>query len=264
MIDFFCCCWFTYLLLVLVAVSLRNQKVIIPQVPDIDAVSVAETVSVPELRQFTLCFEATKGNSDDNDDWKAFSYTDALLTELLSFGKTTKGHFLSISGRQCILKNALPRNAEFFTGTFQQLCVVWDSFSGTIGIYAKSTYHAVNCPEISHKVIPGDGRLVPGSNSNEVSSLNGDIYNFRLWNFTMSAQTLANLSCDVKGNIVDWENEFWSIPTSALKAENNLSCGEYALPKPFCLFSPHTSVLCWTYHIPRWKKMRAFPWKKNS
>ncbi|NXL15286.1 AGRG6 protein, partial [Setophaga kirtlandii] len=213
-----------------IAVSLRNQKVIIPQVPDIDAVSVAETVSVPELRQFTLCFEATKGNSDDNDDWKVFSYTDALLRELFSFGKTTKGHFLSISGTQCILKNALPRNAEFFTGTFQQLCVVWDSFSGTIGIYAKNTYHVVDCPEIYDKVIPGNGRLVLGSNSNEVSSLNGDIYNFRLWNFTMNALTLANLSCDVKGNIVDWENEFWSIPTSALKAENNLSCGSYLIP----------------------------------
>ncbi|NXE59469.1 AGRG6 protein, partial [Calcarius ornatus] len=213
-----------------IAVSLRNQKVIIPQVPDIDAVSVAETVSVPELRQFTLCFEATKGNSDDNDDWKVFSYTDALLRELFSFGKSTKGHFLSISGTQCILKNALPRNAEFFTGTFQQLCVVWDSFSGTIGIYAKNTYHVVDCPEIFDKVIPGNGRLVLGSNSNEVSSLNGDIYNFRLWNFTMNAQTLANLSCDVKGNIVDWENEFWSIPTSALKAENNLSCGSYLIP----------------------------------
>ncbi|NXB13062.1 AGRG6 protein, partial [Cnemophilus loriae] len=213
-----------------IAVSLRNQKVIIPQVPDIDAVSVAETVSVPELRQFTLCFEATKGNSDDNDDWKVFSYTDALLRELFSFGKTTEGHFLSISGTQCILRNALPRNAEFFTGIFQQLCVVWDGFSGTIGVYAKSTYQVVHCPEIFDKVIPGNGRLVLGSNSNEVSSLNGDIYNFRLWNFTMNAETLANLSCDVKGNIVDWENEFWSIPTSALKAENNLSCGSYLIP----------------------------------
>ncbi|XP_063246322.1 adhesion G-protein coupled receptor G6 isoform X6 [Prinia subflava] len=228
-----CLCLFTtYIICVqqAVAVSLRNQKVIIPQVPDVDTVSVAETVSVPELRQFTLCFEATKGSSDDNDDWKVFSYTDPLLRELFSFGKTTKGHFLSISGTQCILKNALPRSAEFFTGTFQQLCVVWDGFSGTIGIYAKSSYHEVNCPEIFDKVIPGNGRLVLGSNSNEVSSLNGDIYNFRLWNFTMNAQTLANLSCDVKGNIVDWENEFWSIPTSALKAENNLSCGSYLIP----------------------------------
>ncbi|KAM6279532.1 adhesion G-protein coupled receptor G6 isoform 1-T1 [Porphyrio hochstetteri] len=213
-----------------IAVSLRNQKVIIPQVPDVDAVSVAETVSLPDLSQFTLCFEATKGSSDDNDDWKVFTYTDALSTEFFSFGKTTKGHFLSISGTQCILENALPRNAEFFTGTFQQLCIVGDSFSGSVGIYAKSTYHIVYCPGIFGKVIPGNGRLVLGSNSNEVSSLNGDIYNFRLWNFTMNVQTLANLSCDVKGNIVDWENEFWSIPTSALKAENNLSCGSYLIP----------------------------------
>ncbi|PKU40622.1 hypothetical protein llap_9075 [Limosa lapponica baueri] len=213
-----------------IAVSLRNQKVIIPQVPDVDAVSVAETVSVPELSQFTLCFEATKGSSDDNDDWKVFSYTDAFSKESFSFGKTTKGHFLSVSGVQCVLENALPRNAEFFTGTFQQLCIVGDSFSGSIGVYAKNTYHIVYCPDIFGKVIPGNGRLVLGSNSNEVSSLNGDIYNFRLWNFTMNAQTLANLSCDVKGNIVDWENEFWSIPTSALKAENNLSCGSYLIP----------------------------------
>ncbi|XP_014795069.1 PREDICTED: G-protein coupled receptor 126 isoform X1 [Calidris pugnax] len=213
-----------------IAVSLRNQKVIIPQVPDVDAVSVAETVSVPELSQFTLCFEATKGSSDDNDDWKVFSYTDALSKESFSFGKTTKGHFLSISGMQCVLENALPRNAEFFTGTFQQLCIVGDSFAGSVGVYAKNTYHIVYCPDIFGKVIPGNGRLVLGSNSNEVSSLNGDIYNFRLWNFTMNAQTLANLSCDVKGNIVDWENEFWSIPTSALKAENNLSCGSYLIP----------------------------------
>ncbi|NWZ44745.1 AGRG6 protein, partial [Brachypodius atriceps] len=213
-----------------IAVSLRNQKVIIPQVPDMDAVSVAETVSVPELRQFTLCFEATKGSSDDNDDWKVFSYTDAMLRDLFSFGKTPEGHVLSIAGKQCVLRNALPRNAEFFTEIFQQLCVVWDSFSGTIGVYAKNIHHVVNCPEFSGEVIPGNGRLVLGSNSSEVSSLNGDIYNFRLWNFTMNAQTLANLSCDVKGNIVDWENEFWTIPASALKAENNLSCGSYLIP----------------------------------
>ncbi|XP_035755695.1 adhesion G-protein coupled receptor G6 isoform X2 [Egretta garzetta] len=213
-----------------IAVSLRNQKVIIPQVPDVDVVSVAETVSVPDLSQFTLCFEATKGSSDDNDDWKVFSYTDALSTEYFSFGKTTKGYFLSMSGTQCTLENALPPDAEFFTGNFQQLCVVGDSFSGSIGIYAKSTYRIVYCQGILHKVIPGNGRLVLGSNSNEMSSLNGDIYNFRLWNFTMNVQTLANLSCDVKGNIVDWENEFWSIPTSALKAENNLSCGSYLIP----------------------------------
>ncbi|XP_074982884.1 adhesion G-protein coupled receptor G6 isoform X2 [Caretta caretta] len=216
-----------------VAVSLRNQKVIIPQTSDVDPVSVAKTVPVPELSQFTLCFEATKASNAAND-WKAFSYSDPLSTELLSFGKTTKGHFLSISGTECILDSVLITNSDgdFFTETFEQLCIVWDGFSGTIGVNGKSIYHTVLCSGTFGQVIPGNGRLVLGSDSNEISSLNGDIYNFRLWNFTMSSQKLSNLSCDVKGNIVDWENDFWSIPTSALKAENNLSCGSYLIPPP--------------------------------
>ncbi|XP_067398443.1 adhesion G-protein coupled receptor G6 [Emydura macquarii macquarii] len=212
-----------------VAVSLRNQKVIIPQTPDVDPVSVAKTVPVPELREFTLCFEATQASNDTND-WKAFSYRDSLSKEFLSFGKTTKGHFLSIVGTECILDTI--SDGDFFTETFEQLCIVWDGLSGTIGVNGKSINRTVPCPGTSGQVIPGNGRLVLGSDSNEISSLNGDIYNFRLWNFTMSSQKLSNLSCDVKGNIVDWENDFWSIPTSALKAENNLSCGSYLIPPP--------------------------------
>ncbi|XP_075780430.1 adhesion G-protein coupled receptor G6 isoform X2 [Pelodiscus sinensis] len=216
-----------------VAVTLRNQKVIIPQTPDVELVTVAKTVLIPELRQFTLCFEATKAISDASD-WKAFSYSDPSSTEVLSFGKTSKGHFLSISGTECILNSALITNSDgdFFTETFEQLCIVWDGFSGIIGVNGKSIYHTVTCMSPFGHVIPGNGTLVLGSDSNGVSSLYGDIYNFRLWNFTMSSQKLFNLSCDVKGNIVDWENDFWSIPTSALKAENNLSCGSYLIPLP--------------------------------
>ncbi|PNJ78815.1 ADGRG6 isoform 9, partial [Pongo abelii] len=59
-----------------------------------------------------------------------------------------------------------------------------------------------------------------------------DIYNFRLWNFTMNAKILSNLSCNVKGNVVDWQNDFWNIPNLALKAESNLSCGSYLIPLP--------------------------------
>uniref|UniRef100_A0A8C8RVS0 Adhesion G-protein coupled receptor G6 n=1 Tax=Pelusios castaneus TaxID=367368 RepID=A0A8C8RVS0_9SAUR len=211
-----------------VAVSLRNQKVIIPQTPDIAPVSVAKTIAVPNLSQFTLCFEATQA-SNDTSDWKVFSYIDSLSTEFLSFGKTTKGHFLSIAGTECPLDSATNINSDgdFFTETFEQLCIVWDSFSGSIGVNGKSNYNTVLCQGTWGQVIPGNGRLVLGSNSNEIRSLNGDIYNFRLWNFTMNSQKLSNLSCDVKGNIVDWENDFWNIPASALKAENNLSCGEY-------------------------------------
>uniref|UniRef100_A0A8D0GGE9 Adhesion G-protein coupled receptor G6 n=1 Tax=Sphenodon punctatus TaxID=8508 RepID=A0A8D0GGE9_SPHPU len=216
-----------------VAVSLRNQKVIVPHTPDVDTVSLAKTVLVPELSQFTLCFEATKSSNDDND-WKAFSYTDSSSTEFFSFGKTKTSHFLFISDTKCLLDRVLVPNleGEFFTETFEQLCIIWDNLSGNLGVNAKGTYTTVGCPDTYGKVIPGNGKLVLGSIKKEISSLNGDIYNFRLWNFTLNSQTLSNLSCDVKGNVVDWENDFWSIPTSALKAENNLSCGSYLIPPP--------------------------------
>ncbi|XP_061480002.1 adhesion G-protein coupled receptor G6 isoform X2 [Rhineura floridana] len=216
-----------------VAVSLRNQKVIIPQFLDVDSVSVANSIQVPELNQFTLCFEA-KGNSSNGREWKIFSYGDSSSTEFFSFGKTKKGHFIFISGTECLLDDALDTNSDgdFFTETFEQICIIWDSFSGTLGINVKHTYKTVYCSATYRKVIPGNGKLVLGSNRNDTSPLNGDIYNFRLWNFTMSSQILSNLSCDLKGNIVDWENDFWSIPTSSLKAENNLSCGSYLIPLP--------------------------------
>ncbi|XP_032999798.1 adhesion G-protein coupled receptor G6 isoform X2 [Lacerta agilis] len=216
-----------------VAVSLRNQKVIIPRSLDGDSVSVANSIQVPELNQFTLCFEAKK-NSSESSEWKVFSYGDSS-TEFFGFGRTKNGHFISISGIKCILDDSLdtnPEEGDFFTEMFEQLCIIWDSLSGTVGISVKHTYRTVSCSNTHRKVIPGNGMLVLGSNRNDIKPLNGDIYNFRLWNFTMSSQTLFNLSCDVKGNIVDWENDFWSIPTSSLKAENNLSCGSYLIPLP--------------------------------
>ncbi|CAI5770219.1 adhesion G-protein coupled receptor G6 isoform X3 [Podarcis lilfordi] len=215
-----------------VAVSLRNQKVIIPQSLNVDSVSVANSIQVPELNQFTLCFEA-KENSSESSEWKVFSYGDSS-TEFLGFGRTKNGHFISISGIECILDDPFDTNPDrdFFAETFEQLCIIWDSLSGTVGISVKHTYRTVSCSNTYGKVIPGNGKLVLGSNRNDINPLNGDIYNFRLWNFTMSSQILFNLSCDVKGNIVDWENDFWSIPTSSLKAENNLSCGSYLIPLP--------------------------------
>lgn len=216
--------------------SLRNQKVVIPQFLDLDSVSLANNIQVPDLNQFTLCFEATE-NRNDGHEWKAFSYSGSSATELFSFGKRKSGYFIFISGTECQLDDALDTNpyGDFFTGTFEQLCIAWDNFSSTIGVSAKNVYKTVHCSDTYGKIIPGNGKLVLGSDRNEMSPLSGDIYNFRLWNFTMNSQALFNLSCDVKGNVVDWENDFWSIPASALKAENNLSCGKHLLLWVFSL-----------------------------
>ncbi|XP_012510977.1 PREDICTED: G-protein coupled receptor 126 [Propithecus coquereli] len=214
-----------------VAVSLRNQKVILPQTPDAYQVSVAKSVSIPELSAFTLCFEATQVGNDDSD-WTAFTYSDATFTHLLSFGKAESGYFLSISGSKCLLNSAFPvtEKEDIFSESFEQLCMVWNNSLGSVGVNFKRNYETVPCDSTISKVIPGNGKLLLGSNQNEIASLKGDIYNFRLWNFTMNSKILSNLSCNVKGNVVDWQNDFWNVPTLALKAESNLSCATVNSP----------------------------------
>lgn len=216
-----------------VAVSLRNQKVILPQTLDAYQVSVAKSVSIPELSAFTLCFEASKVGNEDGD-WIAFSYSDESLRQSLSFEKANHDYFLSISGSRCLLNSALPmkENEEIFTESFEQLCLVWNNTLGSVGVNFKKNYETVPCDATMSMVIPGDGALLLGSDRDEIASLKGSIYNFRLWNFTMDSRVLANLSCSVPGNVVDWHNDFWSISTQALKAETNLSCGSYLIPLP--------------------------------
>ncbi|XP_059256825.1 adhesion G-protein coupled receptor G6 isoform X3 [Mustela nigripes] len=216
-----------------VAVSLRNQKVILPQMLDSYQVSVAKSVSIPELSAFTLCFEATKIGKEDHE-WIAFSYSNASFTQLLSFGKAKNGYFISISGSKCFLNSVLPvkDKEDIFTESFEQLCIIWNNSMGSVGVNFKRNYEEVPCDSTISEVIPGNGKLLLGSQHNEIASLKGDIYNFRLWNFTMNSKVLSNLSCHVKGNVVDWQNDFWNIPTLALKAESNLSCGSYLIPLP--------------------------------
>ncbi|XP_037056200.1 adhesion G-protein coupled receptor G6 isoform X5 [Peromyscus leucopus] len=216
-----------------VAVSLRNQKVILPQTLDAYQVSVAKSVSIPELSAFTLCFEVSKVGNEDGD-WIAFSYSDESLRQSLSFEKANHDYFLSISGSRCLLNSALPvrENEEIFTESFEQLCLVWNNTLGSVGVNFKKNYETVLCDATMSTVIPGDGALLLGSDRDEIASLKGSIYNFRLWNFTMDSRVLANLSCSVPGNVVDWHNDFWSISTQALKAETNLSCGSYLIPLP--------------------------------
>ncbi|XP_053317034.1 adhesion G-protein coupled receptor G6 [Spea bombifrons] len=206
-----------------VAVSLRNQKVILPQNQN-SSVSVSNKVTVPNLSQLTVCFEATK-TSNSTDDWKAFSYW-MSSTDYFSFGKSTSGHFILISGVQCMLDSILPLlpNGEFLKERFQQLCIVWNSLSDELGVSVKNRYQSIPCPQLKGLTIPGEGKFILGSYDN-IGPLQGDIYNFRLWDNAMDSVALSNLSCDVKGNIINWENDYWRIPSSARKAESSLSCG---------------------------------------
>ncbi|XP_066452071.1 adhesion G-protein coupled receptor G6 isoform X3 [Eleutherodactylus coqui] len=209
----------------IVAVSLRNQKVTIPQNQSSGLVSVSSKVTFPPLTQLTVCFEATKTNNS-KENWRVFSYKSSN-TDLLSFGKDAHGHVLSVLGVPCILDPALLSHGskEFFTESFQQLCIIWNNRSDQVFVSTKNSYQAVSCPDAKDLTILGNGNLTLGSYDSGTEPLQGDIYNFRLWDIAMDSSALANLSCEVKGNIINWENDFWNIPSWARKAESNLSCG---------------------------------------
>nr|DBA26875.1 TPA: hypothetical protein GDO54_011079 [Pyxicephalus adspersus] len=208
-----------------VAVSLRNQKVTVPQNQSSGLVTLSSKVSIPPLTQMTLCFEATKTNNSTKN-WKVFSYQNST-TDLLSFGKTENGHILFILGVPCPLNLSLTQYdvREFFTSSFQQLCVVWNNESEQIFVKTKDAYWSSICPDARDLTIPGGGNFILGSYSSTSGPLQGDIYNLRLWNTSMDLHTLSNMTCDTKGNIINWENSYWNIPSWARKTESKLSCG---------------------------------------
>ena len=49
----------------------------------------------------------------------------------------------------------------------------------------------------------------------------------RLWDYAMTAQQLNMLTCDSIGNVVDWDNDYWSIPSTLAQTDTSLSCSEY-------------------------------------
>ncbi|XP_018412715.1 PREDICTED: G-protein coupled receptor 126 [Nanorana parkeri] len=208
-----------------VAVSLRNQKVTVPENQGLGLVTLSSNVSIPPLTQMTVCFEATK-TENSTKNWKVFSYKNSTM-DLLSFGKIENSHMLFILGVPCPLNLSSPQNdgKDFFTSSFQQLCMVWNNKAEQIFVKTKDAYFSSLCPDARDLTIPGSGNFMLGSYTSISGPLQGDVYNLRLWNTAMDSQTLSNLTCDLKGNIINWENSFWSIPSWARKTESKLSCG---------------------------------------
>ncbi|XP_040206835.1 adhesion G-protein coupled receptor G6 isoform X4 [Rana temporaria] len=206
-----------------VAVSLRNQIVSVPQ--NQSSGLVTSNVSIPPLTQMTVCFEATKTNNSTKN-WAIFSYTNST-TNLLSFGRTENGYTLFILGVPCRLNlSSSPYpGEEFFTSSFRQLCIVWNNQSEEIFVKAGNANLSNLCPDARDLTIPGSGKFMLGSYNSTSKPLQGDVYNFRLWNISMGFDALANLTCDNIGNIINWENRYWNIPSWARKTESKLSCG---------------------------------------
>ncbi|KAK1170756.1 adhesion G-protein coupled receptor G6-like isoform X5 [Acipenser oxyrinchus oxyrinchus] len=202
-----------------VAVSLRNQKLTLNKK---EYVSTATSVTIPNLEQFTVCFEATKSiNSKEN--WTLFSYKDASSTEVLTFGKSESTIALTVLGANCDLSDAVP-DIGLFSKDMQLFCLTWDGTTGYIAISTGNNYEDVECPASKYKVIPSNGVFSLGTSHKNHDSFTGDIYNFRLWKSAMSTDVLSALTCDEKGDIIDWKSDFWNIAASYLTTDENLSC----------------------------------------
>lgn len=43
----------------------------------------------------------------------------------------------------------------------------------------------------------------------------------------MTVQQLSAMSCDSVGNVIDWDNGHWDIPSSLAQTDATLSCSEF-------------------------------------
>ncbi|XP_036840945.1 adhesion G-protein coupled receptor G6 isoform X5 [Oncorhynchus mykiss] len=227
-----------------VAVALRNQKVMLPN-GNGKVVKVSNSVTIPTLQQFTVCFEVARSNQKNKET--IFSYTrqeDSSGDEALSFGMNQDGMALVMSNETCLVDSIL--NPSDFTSTMKPFCLTWASTTGKVTLYYNSNYRTRTCPNTSGRLVGAGGLFRLGGKN----SFDGTIYNFRLWDNAMSMTQLAALTCDAVGNVIDWDNSFWDIPSSLAQTDRTLSC----ICFPHCIHlttavpSSGTSVPIYTSH----------------
>ncbi|XP_013999967.2 adhesion G-protein coupled receptor G6 isoform X12 [Salmo salar] len=201
-----------------VAVALRNQKVMLPN-GNGKVVKVSNSVTIPTIQQFTVCFEVARSNQKNKET--IFSYTrleDSSGDEALSFGMNQDGMALVMSNETCLVDSIL--NPSDFTSTMKPFCLTWASTTGKVALYYNSNYRTKTCSNTSGRLVGAGGLFRLGGKN----SFDGSIYNFRLWDSAMSRTQLAALTCDAVGNVIDWDNSFWDIPSSLAQTDRTLSC----------------------------------------
>ncbi|KAM9551856.1 adhesion G-protein coupled receptor G6-like isoform 29-T29 [Salvelinus alpinus] len=207
-----------------VAVALRNQKVTVSNGAG-KVVQVSNLVTIPTLQQFTVCFEIAQPNQKSKET--IFSYTwqeNSSGEEALSFGNNQDGVALVMSNETCLLDSIL--NASDFTSTMKQFCLTWASTTGKVTLYYNSNYRVKTCSNTIGRSVGAGGLFRLGSHS----SFDGTIYNFRLWDYAMNMRQLVALTCDAVGNVIDWDNSFWDIPSSLAQTDSTLSCKGTSVP----------------------------------
>uniref|UniRef100_A0A3Q2PT89 Adhesion G-protein coupled receptor G6 n=1 Tax=Fundulus heteroclitus TaxID=8078 RepID=A0A3Q2PT89_FUNHE len=169
-----------------VAVALRNQKV---KIPNGNGQIAKVTSSIPALNALTICFEVER--QAFNQVLKMFHFESFYLW-LQHFRVSTS------------------------------FCILWTSSNGRVAVYFNGNYWGKTCSLTSGHTVPAGGNFHLGG----IDLFKGNMYNLRLWDRAMSMQELKTLTCDMVGNIVDWDNSHWAISSSLAQTDNTLSCSE--------------------------------------
>uniref|UniRef100_A0A8C9WPT8 Adhesion G-protein coupled receptor G6 n=1 Tax=Scleropages formosus TaxID=113540 RepID=A0A8C9WPT8_SCLFO len=196
-----------------VAVALRNQKVALPQ-NAAKVIQVSNQVSIPTLQQFTVCFEVARTTQKKGET--IFLYTDPS-GNTVSFGLSSSGNVMALTmdGQECALSAIL--SPASFTATMKLFCLSWSSLSGRLNLYVDNNIRVASCAATTGKTITGGGTFRLGDNS---LSFDGTVYNFRMWNYAMSKTEFSTLTCDAIGNVIDWDNAFWNIPSGLAQTDS--------------------------------------------
>ncbi|XP_051954864.1 adhesion G-protein coupled receptor G6-like isoform X3 [Xyrauchen texanus] len=207
-----------------VAVVLRNQKVTMPKTSK-NTVRLSNSVTFPALTAFTVCFEIARTATKSTET--IFTYTDAAGTSVLAFEKTARGMEMFIGSSSCSVNNLI--TSSDITSSMMPICLTWTKSSGLVAVYFGGNYHTNTCSATKIYTLQSGGLFqLGGQGSSEVSvdnqNLDGFIYNFRLWDHAMAVAELSALTCDKKGNVIDWDHSFWTIPGSYTETDSTLSC----------------------------------------
>ncbi|MEQ2167718.1 hypothetical protein GOODEAATRI_006965, partial [Goodea atripinnis] len=224
-----------------VAVALRNQKVKIPNVNG-QVAEVANSVSIPALSELTICFEVERVGFNQKE-W-LFTYYDTNNNVALSFGYNQTDMQMVIDSVICPVESII--SAANFTSSMKPFCVLWTSSNGRVAVYFNGNYLGKTCsPSSGHNVTAGGVFQLGG-----VQSFKGNMYNLRLWNRAMTLQELNTMTCDMVGNIIDWDNSQWTISSSLAQTDNTLSCICYPHCTHLTAAAPTSGLLsCWKVNL---------------
>ncbi|XP_023808570.1 adhesion G-protein coupled receptor G6 isoform X5 [Oryzias latipes] len=198
-----------------VAVALRNQKVTVNN-GNGQVAMVSSSVAIPTLLELTVCFEVER-IANKQREW-LFSYYGSGNSVKLSFGSDQSGTKVVVDGELCPVGSII--STADFTSSMRPLCLTWTSSKGQLAVYFNGVFSNVNCSASINHFVPAGGIFQLGGQQ----SFDGNIYNLRLWNHTMTVEELRSLTCDQEGNVIDWDNSHWTVPSSLVQIDNTLSC----------------------------------------